>query len=200
MKKTVKKNIQKKITLLTLASVMGLTLLGCGGTDSADAKPAAQEEQQEEQQENLDSKESEAPVNEDEQSKNAQENTDSQKQADGTGTQDAESPTGEITELGDGQFTIKKFYQETADDGGEILSSPAEGAEGDGGTDFDSMTVLCDENTRIYKRTIRDGGASYEDSESSFENLKKGMEVNLKGSYEGDAYRASEVQIVDVIL
>ena len=37
MKKTVKKNIQKKITLLTLASVMGLTLLGCGGTDSADA-------------------------------------------------------------------------------------------------------------------------------------------------------------------
>ena len=65
---------------------------------------------------------------------------------------------------------------------------------------LETLKVLCDENTRIYKRTIRDGGASYEDSESSFENLKKGMEVNLKGSYEGDAYRASEVQIVDVIL
>lgn len=196
MKKTVKKNIQKKITLLTLASVMGLTLLGCGGTDSEEAKPPAQEEQQE----SPDSEEREAPVNEDEQPGNAQENTDSQERADSTGTQDAESPIGEITELGDGQFTIKKFYQETAEDGSEILSSPAEGAEGDSGTDFDSMTVLCDENTRIYKRTIRDGGASYEDSESSFEELQKGMEVNLKGSYEGDAYRASEVQIVDVIL
>ena len=62
------------------------------------------------------------------------------------------------------------------------------------------VTVLCNENTRIYKRTIRDGGASYEDSESSFDKLEKGMEVRFKGSCEGDTYRASEVQIVDVNL
>lgn len=60
--------------------------------------------------------------------------------------------------------------------------------------------MICNEDTHIYQRTIRDGGASYEDSESSFEKLEKGMEVNLKGSYEGDVYLASEVQIVDVIL
>ena len=114
--------------------------------------------------------------------------------------QNGEQPIGEILDLGDGQFTIRTFYQEAGEDGSDILVSPADGNEHESEMELDSLTVLCDENTRIYKRTIRDGGASYEDSESSFEQLEKGMEVSLKGSYEKDAYRAKEVQIVDVVL
>lgn len=195
-----KKNVWNHIKLFALAGAMSLTLLGCGGTGGAEAEPPAQEEQQERNQENPDSKDGEASRNNEEFSKNPEENPDSNKQADSADAQNAQAPVGEITELGEGQFTIKEFYQETAEEGGEILSAPAEGAEGNEDLKFTALTVLCDENTRIYKRTIRDGGASYEDTESSFEELQKGMEVSLKGSYEGDAYRASEVQIVEVIL
>lgn len=195
-----KKNVWNRMRLFALAGVMSLTLLACGGTDDAKEELPVQQEQQEENLENPDAKYKEVSENNEEPSDNPEENTNTAKQGDGTGAQDGEDPIGEITDLGDGQFTIKKFYQETGEDGSMIMGSPAEGSEGDGGMEFDSLTVLCDETTHIYKRTIRDGGASYEDSESSFEKLEKGMEVSLKGNYEGDAYRATEVQIVEVIL
>lgn len=195
-----KRNVWNEMKLFALAGVMSLTLLGCGGKDGAKEEPPAQEEQQEGQQEDLNTEDQEAPQGEEEKPEGQGESTDPEKQADSSGTQNEEEITGEITELGDGQLTIKKFHEETAEDGGEILTSPAEGAEAEAGMEFESLTVLCDENTRVYKRTIRDGGASYEDSESSFDKLEKGMEVKFKGSREGDAYRASEVQIVDVVL
>ncbi|GFI09352.1 hypothetical protein IMSAGC007_01813 [Lachnospiraceae bacterium] len=191
-----KRNVWNEIKLFALAGVMSLTLLGCGGKGDAKEEPPVQEGQQED----LNTEDQEAPQGEEEKPEGQGESTDPDKQADSSGTQNEEEVTGEITELGDGQFTIKKFHEETAEDGSEILVSPAEGVEDDGGMEFESLTVLCNENTRIYKRTIRDGGASYEDSESSFDKLEKGMEVRFKGSREGDTYRASEVQIVDVIL
>lgn len=191
-----KRNVWNEIKLFALAGVMSLTLLGCGGKGDAKEEPPVQEEQQED----LNTEDQEAPQGEEEKPEGQGESTDPDKQADSSGTQNEEEVTGEITELGDGQFTIKKFHEETTEDGGEILASPAEGAEAEAGMEFESLTVLCDENTRVYKRTIRDGGASYEDSESSFDKLEKGMEVRFKGSCEGDTYRASEVQIVDVIL
>lgn len=195
-RKTMKRNVWNEMKLFALAGVMSLTLLGCGGKGGAKEEPPAQEEQQED----LNTEGQEAPQGGEEKPEGQGENTDPDKQADSSGTQNEEEVTGEITELGDGQFTIKKFHEETTEDGGEILASPAEGAEAEAGMEFESLTVLCNENTRIYKRTIRDGGASYEDSESSFDKLEKGMEVKFKGSREGDTYRASEVQIVDVIL
>ena len=194
--KAMKKNVWNRIKLFALAGTMSLTLLGCGGTDGAKGRASAQEEQPED----LNAKDGETPQGEEEQPESPEENTEPEKQADNTGAQNEEDPIGEITELGDGQFTIKKFYQETTEDGSLLVGAPAEGVEGDAEAEFGTLTVICDENTHIYQRTIRDGGASYEDSESSFEKLEKGMEVNLKGSYEGDVYLASEVQIVDVIL
>ncbi|NBK90484.1 hypothetical protein D5278_00525 [bacterium 1XD21-13] len=186
-----KRNVWNQIKLLALAGVISLTLLGCGGTDDAEDKAPVQEEQQEPL--STGDKEGEPDA--------SQDNTDAGKQVDNTGSQDEEEPVGEITELGDGQFTMKKFYQETGEDGSMIMASPAEGADGEEEMEkLETLKVLCDENTRVYKRTIRDGGASYEDSESSFEKLEKGMQVNLKGSHEGDAYRATEVQIVEVVL
>lgn len=184
--------------MFALAGIMSLALLGCGGSDDAKGETPAQEE---EQPEAMKPEEKEQPETSQPDTENAQnQGEDTDKKAENADTQKEEEPIGEITELGDGQFTVKEFYQELGEDGSMILGSPAEGIEDEGGMEFDTLTVLCDENTHIYKRTIRDGGASYEDSESSFEKLEKGMQVNLKGSYEGDAYRASEVQIVDVIL
>ena len=190
-----KKNVWNRMKLFALAGAMSLTLLGCGRTDDAKTESPAQEKQKE----GL-NHEGQSPQGEEGQPESPEENTDPAKQGDSMGTQDEENPIGEITDLGDGQFTIKKFYHETLEEGGEVVASPAEGSEGDGGMEFDILTVLCDETTHIYKRTILDGGASYEDSESSFEKLEKGMEVSLKGNYEGDAYRATEAQIVEVIL
>lgn len=191
-----KKNVWNRIKLFALAGSMSLALLGCGGTGGAKEEDPVQEEQPED----LNSEGKEMPEGGEEQPESPEGNTEPEKQADNTGAQDEEAPLGEITELGDGQFTIKKFYQETLEDGSQLVGSPAEGAEDEGEMEFGTLTVLCDENTHIYQRTIRDGGANYEDSESSFEKLEKGMEVSLKGSYEGDAFRATEVQIVEVII
>lgn len=191
-----KKNVWNRIKLFVLAGTMSLALLGCGGTGGTKEGDPVQEEQSED----LNSKDKETPANGEEQPESPEGNTEPEKQADNTGAQDEESPLGEITELGDGQFTIKKFYQETLEDGSQLVGSPAEGAEDEGDMEFGSLTVLCDENTHIYQRTIRDGGANYEDSESSFEKLEKGMEVSLIGSYEGDVFHATEVQIVEVII
>lgn len=196
-----KRNVWNQIKLLALAGVISLTLLGCGGTDDAEDKAPVQEEQQEPL--STGDKEGEPDASQDgaEEPESPQDNTDAGKQVDNTASQDEEEPVGEITELGDGQFTMKKFYQETGEDGSMIMASPTEGADGEEEMEkLETLKVLCDENTRVYKRTIRDGGASYEDSESSFEKLEKGMQVNLKGSHEGDAYRATEVQIVEVVL
>lgn len=191
-----KKNVWNRIKLFALAGFMSLALLGCGGTGGTKEGTPTQEEQPED----LNSKDKVSPDSGEEQPESPEGNTDPEKQADNTGTQDEESPLGEITELGDGQFTIKKFYQETLEDGSQLVGSPAEGAEDEGEMEFGSLTVLCDENTHIYQRTIRDGGANYEDSESSFEKLEKGMQVSLEGSYEGDVFHAAEVQIVEVII
>lgn len=191
-----KKNVWNRIKLFALAGAMSLALLGCGGTGGTKEGDPVQEEQSED----LNSKDKETPANGEEQPESPEENIEPEKQADNTGAQDEEEPLGEITELGNGQFTIKKFYQETLEDGSQLVGSPAEGAEDEGDMEFGSLTVLCDENTHIYQRTIRDGGANYEDSESSFEKLKKGMQVSLEGSYEGDVFHATEVQIVEVII
>lgn len=191
-----KKNVWNRIKLFALAGTMSLALLGCGGTGGTKEGDPVQEEQSED----LNSKDKETPANGEEQPESPEENIEPEKQADNTGAQDEEEPLGEITELGNGQFTIKKFYQETLEDGSQLVGSPAEGAEDEGDMEFGSLTVLCDENTHIYQRTIRDGGANYEDSESSFEKLKKGMQVSLEGSYEGDVFHATEVQIVEVII
>lgn len=193
-----KKNLWKQMRMFALAGIMSLALLGCGGSDDPKDETPVQEEGQPdalEPEEKEPPETSQSPMEND-----SNQGEDADKEAENANAQKNEEPIGEITTLGDGQFTIKEFDQETGEDGSEILASPAEGVEDEAGTELDTLTVLCDENTRIYKRTIRDGGASYEDSESSFEKLEKGMQVNLKGSYEGDAYRASEVQIVDVIL
>lgn len=193
-----KKNLWKQMRMFALAGIMSLALLGCGGSDDPKDETPVQEEGQPDA---LEPEEKESPETSQSPTENApNQGEDADKKAENANAQKNEGPIGEITTLGDGQFTIKEFYQETGEDGSEILASPAEGVEDEAGTELDTLTVLCDENTRIYKRTIRNGGASYEDSESSFEKLEKGMQVNLKGSYEGDAYRASEVQIVDVIL
>ena len=186
-----KKKVWKQMKLFTMAGVMSLTLLGCGSGGTKEEKPV-QEEQNEVPQEMP-----EKPEPEEETPEEQPEQMDEDK---GLEAQNGEQPIGEILDLGDGQFTIRTFYQEAGEDGSDILVSPADGSEHESEMESDSLTVLCDENTRIYKRTIRDGGASYEDSESSFEQLEKGMEVSLKGSYEKDAYRAKEVQIVDVVL
>ena len=61
------------------------------------------------------------------------------------------------------------------------------------------VTVVWDENTRFVKRTIKNGGADYEDSESSPEALEAGAMAELQGSYEGEVFRASQVRLTETM-
>lgn len=128
--------------------------------------------------------------------------------AEETGSRQEESPeedtmessaleelSGDICEIGEMQFIVNEITVMKEDDS-EIMVVGAPGNE----EDRNLITVSYDENTRFYKRTIRNGGADYEDSDASSEDLEKGMTVEMQGMYESGSFHASEVQIVEVIL
>lgn len=103
---------------------------------------------------------------------------------------------GDIYEVGEMEFTVTEVYHEESEDGGEVIASAAEGAE----DTVAKIKVVYDENTKLIKQVIRNGGASHEEREGTAEDLKKGFTVQMMGSYEGDVFHATEILIVEVIL
>lgn len=100
--------------------------------------------------------------------------------------------SGEIREISDQTFVLNEIIEEEGEGGTEIAALPLDEAE------MNLITAVWDENTRFTRRTIKNGGADYEDSESSPEALETGAVVNLWGSYEGDVFRASQVRLTEV--
>ena len=100
--------------------------------------------------------------------------------------------SGEIREISDQTFVLNEIIEEEGEGGTEIAALPLDEAE------MNLITAVWDENTRFTRRTIKNGGADYEDSESSPEALETGAMVNLWGSYEGDVFRASQVRLTEV--
>ncbi len=100
--------------------------------------------------------------------------------------------SGEIREISDQTFVLNEIIEEEGEGGTEIAALPLDEAE------MSLITAVWDENTRFTRRTIKNGGADYEDSESSPEALETGAVVNLWGSYEGDVFRASQVRLTEV--
>lgn len=103
---------------------------------------------------------------------------------------------GDIQEVGEGKFTVTKIYVEKSENGGEVMTSAAPGAEEESPT----ITVAYDENTKFIKQKIWDGGARHEEREGSAADLQKGLTAEMNGSYEGDVFYAAEILIVEVIL
>ena len=81
--------------------------------------------------------------------------------------------SGEIREISDQTFVLNEIIEEEGEGGTEIAALPLDEAE------MSLITAVWDENTRFTRRTIKNGGADYEDSESSPEALETGAVVNL---------------------
>ena len=163
-----------------LAGALGLGICGCGtgdassGSGSAGQQEAAQEETAQE-----DMTQGRSGQQEETQTNSVSE----------SGEPDL---SGEIREISDQTFVLNEIIEEEGEGGTEIAALPLDEAE------MNLITAVWDENTRFTRRTIKNGGADYEDSESSPEALETGAMVNLWGSYEGDVFRASQVRLTEV--
>lgn len=152
-----------------LAGALGLGICGCGtGDASSGSGSAGQQEAAQEER-----------VQEETQTNSVSE----------SGEPDL---SGEIQEISDQTFVLNEIIEEEGEGGTEIAALPLDEAE------MNLITAVWDENTRFTRRTIKNGGADYEDSESSPEALETGAVVNLWGSYEGDVFRASQVRLTEV--
>lgn len=152
-----------------LAGALGLGICGCGTGDASSASGNAG------QQETV-------------QKERVQEET----QTNSVSESGEPDLSGEIREISDQTFVLNEIIEEEGEGGTEIAALPLDEAE------MSLITAVWDENTRFTRRTIKNGGADYEDSESSPEALETGAMVNLWGSYEGDVFRASQVRLTEV--
>ena len=107
---------------------------------------------------------------------------------------------GDIYEVGDMQFTVIKVdvFTDKTDDGREaaIMVESAVGHE----EEAEKIKIVYDENTAFEKQKIWDAGAGHEEREGTAADLQKGFSVEMWGSYEGDAFHATAIKIVEVIL
>ena len=195
-----KKRLQKRILLIALAALVCLAVSGCGkggetqetgqteaaGGEERDGQPEEAEKKQEAENESPEGSKTEDPKASSDKST---------EQTDGTPAQEEASLCGDVYDLGNQKFILNKATVEEDENGTEIavMTIPSEESS------MSLVTVSYDDATEFYKRTIRDGGASYEDSASSADELTKGTSVELWGSYEGEIFHASQIQIVDVI-
>lgn len=103
---------------------------------------------------------------------------------------------GDICEIGDMQFKVNEITV-TKDEAGGTEEVMVMGAPGDGSVE--PITVVYDENTVFTKQTIWDMGARHEEKEATAAELEKELIAEMKGSYEGEKFHASEVKIVEVV-
>lgn len=107
-------------------------------------------------------------------------------QADAAQVQASEvSVSGKILKLGDMQFNVKADNKVVKEDG--TIESKGNGHK---------LTILYDEDTIFYIKTIRDNGNSYEDADAAAGDMEKDMRVDITGSYEGKKFHAAQVQMM----
>lgn len=163
-----------------LAGALGLGICGCGTGDASSASGSTgQQEAVQEETAQEDMTQGRSGQQEEKQTNSVSE----------SGEPDL---SGEIREISDQTFVLNEIIEEEGEGGTEIAALPLDEAE------MNLITAVWDENTRFTRRTIKNGGADYEDSESSPEALETGAMVNLWGSYEGDVFRASQVRLTEV--
>ncbi len=183
-----KRQWRKLLTITGMVSMMSLTLYGCGdGKESPDTVVDNVYGQRAEEPEDI--KEWEG---EDQGGASApEENTSSVPQED-----EEADLLGDISEVGEMQFTVTEVISEESEDGSEVMAmiAPAPGSDD---SDFNHVTVAYDEETVFYIRKIYDNGARYEDLDASAEDLKTDALVGVWGGYgeDGGTFHAVKVQI-----
>ncbi len=102
--------------------------------------------------------------------------------------------TGDIYELKDGSLVLDRYYEEETEDGMLLIASPSNEV-----SEKNLETVYYDESTVFTHQTIYDGGARYDEVESSLEELKEGIEVKVYGQWKEDGFYAAKIQIIEVV-
>lgn len=100
---------------------------------------------------------------------------------------------GDVWKINENSFFIAEEKLELLDDGSLLCSSPSTDADI---PDSALIPVIFDSNTYFYIRTIYDGGSRYEDADASFQDLKKYISVEMKGSFSNDGFHASEIRLM----
>ncbi|MDE6621728.1 MAG: hypothetical protein K2K74_14830 [Lachnospiraceae bacterium] len=100
-----------------------------------------------------------------------------------------------VWKIDDKSFYIVPSETEILDGGILLSGSPSTDADI---PDSELVSVVFDESTHFYIRTIYNGGESYEDSDAAFQDIKKDQSVSLKGSFENDIFHATEIRISKV--
>ena len=185
-----KKRLWKQMILAGMAGLMTLSILGCSSSPkTADAEPETEQGISEEPEADTDPDGSrdEGPV--------SSSGTEEDETGSGTNSRKEgnEDLTGDIRELGDGQFIVVASETEETEEGSVMVAPASDGDD----SDFDKVAVIYEENTDIYIRTIYDNGARYEDADGSAEDLQKDDMVLVWGVYEADGstIQADQIQI-----
>lgn len=100
-------------------------------------------------------------------------------------TESEVSVSGKISKIGEMQFNMKADNKVVKEDG--TIESKGNGHK---------LTVLYDEETIFYIRTIYDDGNSYEDTDATAGDMVKDMRVEITGCYEGKKFHAVQVQMM----
>lgn len=102
---------------------------------------------------------------------------------------------GSVYEINTDSFFILPLETSLMEDGSLLTVETAPGAEI---SDEELVKVIFDNNTVFTMRDIYDGGARYEDSDASFQNIEKDISVSLKGNFQNDIFHANEIRIIKV--
>ncbi|MDE7272544.1 MAG: hypothetical protein K2N95_05700 [Lachnospiraceae bacterium] len=102
---------------------------------------------------------------------------------------------GTVWKIDENSFYIVPLETEILEGGAILAGSPSPDADI---PDSELVSVVFDESTHFFIRTIHNGGESYEDSDATFQDIEKDQKVSLKGSFENDVFHATEIRISKV--
>lgn len=198
--------MRKIIMAAIIAGIMSLGITGCGKETEEIPVQAGAEEIPEEEKDTKEPAEQSGEEPGDtlqggESGKEAKEQETEEKNPDADAPAQAgtEELYGDILEIGEKQFTVNEITVTTDETGGIEEAVMVMGAPGNEEL-MNKITVVYDEATVFTKKTIWDGGEHYEETAATEENLAVDLTAEMKGSYEGDVFRAAEIRIVEVIL
>jgi len=187
-----KNNLKKTILLTGILCTMSLAVCACTGTKESQSMA--------EQQEDADTgAEGQPDAGKQEDAQKGGEDQAGQPSAEnisGEWTDDDPNLVGDIKSLRNGQITVIEAFLDETDSGEEIIALPAEGGDD---SDFNKVVVTYDDNTLFALKTIYDGGARFEMSEATAEDMKEGQFVDVWGSYSGGELQAKQIFIVEVV-
>lgn len=191
-----KNRLRKTAAVLGMACTMSLAVYGCGEAKAPEAEQVESAGDSEAALNGESVGNGEAALN-----REGAGNVESAGNGEADGDSVEKSPglqelAGDIQEIGEGTFIVNEIYQETMGDGSEVMVVGAPGNE----EDMNLITVLYDADTVFTGKKIWNGGADYEDFEASADDMATGMTAEMEGTYEGDVFHASRIQLVEVVL